>query len=247
MAGKPIYAAGLDAGSRSTRLVICVLENSRIRYAGASEVESQGWAKGRIVDQQAVSESIGAALREANCPAAAGLAVRGGRHGRSHGARRQRPRRARTRLHAGDRAARRAARDRARLARATAGRPHGAAALPAGFRGGRPSRPPRPAQDAGVAPGNQRPPGDGIGAGAQRDGRRGQRGPPGGGRDRCSKRWRRATRRCFRRTGAKASRWWISARNPPNWWCTTATPCTWRPPCASAATTSRATWRRACA
>ena len=73
MAAKPIYAAGLDAGSRSTRLVICVLENNRIRYVGASEVESQGWSKGRIVDQQAVSESITTVLREANCAAAGAL------------------------------------------------------------------------------------------------------------------------------------------------------------------------------
>src|SRR5260370_883248 len=61
MAVKPIYAAGLDAGSRRTRLVICVLENSRIRFAGASAVESQGWAKGRIADRQAVPESVTAA------------------------------------------------------------------------------------------------------------------------------------------------------------------------------------------
>jgi cell division protein FtsA len=71
MAVKPIYAAGLDAGSRQTRLVICVLENSRIRLVGASAVESQGWAKGRIADQQAVSESVTAALREADGQAAA--------------------------------------------------------------------------------------------------------------------------------------------------------------------------------
>ena len=71
MAVKPIYAAGLDAGSRQTRLVICVLENSRIRLVGASAVESQGWAKGRIADQQAVTESITAALRDADGQAAA--------------------------------------------------------------------------------------------------------------------------------------------------------------------------------
>ena len=73
MAVKPIYAAGLDAGSRQTRLVICVLENSRIRFVGASAVESQGWAKGRIADQQAVAESITAALREADSSAAGAL------------------------------------------------------------------------------------------------------------------------------------------------------------------------------
>ncbi len=71
MAVKPIYAAGLDAGSRQTRMVICVLENSRIRLVGASTVESQGWSKGRVADQQAVTESITAALREADGQAAA--------------------------------------------------------------------------------------------------------------------------------------------------------------------------------
>src|SRR6185369_6426501 len=73
MAVKPIYAAGLDAGSRRTRLVICVLENSRIRFAGASSVESQGWTKGRIADQQAVADTVTAALREADSSAAYAL------------------------------------------------------------------------------------------------------------------------------------------------------------------------------
>ena len=43
-----------------------------------------------------------------------------------------------------------------------AGRPHGAAAVPAGFRGGRSSRPPRSAQHAGLAAGNQRSPDHGF-------------------------------------------------------------------------------------
>jgi cell division protein FtsA len=73
MAVKPIYAAGLDAGSRETRLVICILENSRIRFVGAGTVESQGWAKGRIADQQAVAESVTAAVRDAGGHAAASL------------------------------------------------------------------------------------------------------------------------------------------------------------------------------
>jgi cell division protein FtsA len=73
MAVKPIYAVGLDAGSRQTRLVICVLENNRIRFVGASAVESQGWAKGRIADQQAVTESVIAALRDADGYAAGAL------------------------------------------------------------------------------------------------------------------------------------------------------------------------------
>ena len=73
MAVKPIYAVGLDAGSRQTRLVICVLGNNRIRFVGASAVESQGWAKGCIADQQAVTESVIAALRDADGYAAGAL------------------------------------------------------------------------------------------------------------------------------------------------------------------------------
>src|SRR5260370_41095021 len=73
MAVKPIYAAGLAAGSRQTRLVIGVLETSRIRFVGASAVESQGWAKGRIADQQAVAESVTAALRDVDSCAAGAL------------------------------------------------------------------------------------------------------------------------------------------------------------------------------
>jgi len=65
MAAKPIYAVGLDAGSHQTRLVICTLEEGRLRFLGAGAAESQGWLKGRVADQKAVSDSILAALREA--------------------------------------------------------------------------------------------------------------------------------------------------------------------------------------
>jgi cell division protein FtsA len=73
MGAKRIYAAGLDAGSRKTRLVICVLENGRLRIVGCSAVESQGWLKGRIADQGAVTETVLGALREAE--AAAGFPI----------------------------------------------------------------------------------------------------------------------------------------------------------------------------
>ena len=62
---KPMYAVGIDPGSRRTRVVICTYENGRIRFLGAGETESQGWLKGRIADQSAVSESVLAALRAA--------------------------------------------------------------------------------------------------------------------------------------------------------------------------------------
>src|SRR5438876_250463 len=65
MAAKPIYAVGLDAGSHQTRLVICTLEEGRIRFLGAGASESQGWQKGRVADQKAVAASMLAALREA--------------------------------------------------------------------------------------------------------------------------------------------------------------------------------------
>ena len=73
MAVKPVYAVGLDAGSRKTRMVICVLEDRRIRFLGCSTVESQGWIKGRIADQNAVADSVLTALRDAE--AAVGVSV----------------------------------------------------------------------------------------------------------------------------------------------------------------------------
>jgi cell division protein FtsA len=73
MAVKPIYAVGLDAGSRKTRMVICLVEDERIRLLGCASVDSEGWLKGRIADQRAVSDSILAALREAE--ATAGVSV----------------------------------------------------------------------------------------------------------------------------------------------------------------------------
>ena len=73
MAAKPIYATGLDAGSRKTRMVVCVLEDHRLRFLGAAVADSRGWIKGRIADQQAVADSVVTALREAE--GAAGVPV----------------------------------------------------------------------------------------------------------------------------------------------------------------------------
>ncbi|MGC9948823.1 MAG: cell division protein FtsA [Bryobacteraceae bacterium] len=58
-------AVGLDAGSAWTRCVICRLEDNRLRFLGCGSAQSQGWAKGLIADQNAVSECMLAALREA--------------------------------------------------------------------------------------------------------------------------------------------------------------------------------------
>jgi cell division protein FtsA len=75
MAVKPIYGVGLDAGSSRTRLAICLLEEDCLRFLGYGAADSQGWLKGNIADQSAVSESILTALRDAE--AAAGVSVEG--------------------------------------------------------------------------------------------------------------------------------------------------------------------------
>jgi cell division protein FtsA len=69
MAEKPIYAAGLDAGSRKTRLVICALEKGRVRLLGSAAVASEGWLKGKIANQRAVADTIRTALHEAEANA----------------------------------------------------------------------------------------------------------------------------------------------------------------------------------
>jgi len=66
---KPQYAVGLDAGSGHTRCVICVVEDSQIRFLGKGEIESIGWAKGRIADPQAVSACIHSAVQQAEADA----------------------------------------------------------------------------------------------------------------------------------------------------------------------------------
>src|SRR5690348_2359482 len=73
MAGKPTYGVGLDAGSRTTRVVITILEHGRVRLLGVGAAESQGWLKGRIADSRAVTNSIHAALRQAE--GAAGISA----------------------------------------------------------------------------------------------------------------------------------------------------------------------------
>jgi cell division protein FtsA len=62
---KTFDAVGLDAGSASTRCVICQLEAGRLRFRGRGSAPSRGWSKGRITDQNAAAESMLAAIREA--------------------------------------------------------------------------------------------------------------------------------------------------------------------------------------
>ncbi len=69
MPDKAIYAVGLDAGSRTTRVVICILERGRLRFLGAGSAPSEGWVKSRIANQVAVSASIRTAVSEAQASA----------------------------------------------------------------------------------------------------------------------------------------------------------------------------------
>lgn len=59
------HAVGLDAGSAWTRCVIFLLEDHHLRFLGGAAAPSQGWQKGLIADQTAVSESMLSVLREA--------------------------------------------------------------------------------------------------------------------------------------------------------------------------------------
>jgi len=58
-------AVGLDAGSSRTRCVIYALEGNQIRCLSYGLAVSAGWTKGRVSDQQAVAESIRAAVTDA--------------------------------------------------------------------------------------------------------------------------------------------------------------------------------------
>jgi cell division protein FtsA len=69
MSTRSVFAAGVDAGSTSTRCVIALLEGERFRFLGYGSVPSQGWSKSRIADQQAVSDCILAAVEQAEAMA----------------------------------------------------------------------------------------------------------------------------------------------------------------------------------
>jgi cell division protein FtsA len=65
MTPKTQLAVGLDAGSSRTRCVICALDGDRIRYLAHGLAPAAGWSKGRISDQEALAESMRAAVVDA--------------------------------------------------------------------------------------------------------------------------------------------------------------------------------------
>ena len=69
MTTKPIIATGIDAGSNYTRVMIGVVEEGKLRFLGCGCAPAAGWAKSRIVDQQAVSKSIVTAVEQAEAMA----------------------------------------------------------------------------------------------------------------------------------------------------------------------------------
>jgi cell division protein FtsA len=64
-----MFATGVDTGSTWTRCVIGLLEDNRLRLLGYGSVPSEGWAKSRISDQQAVSACVLAAVEAAEAMA----------------------------------------------------------------------------------------------------------------------------------------------------------------------------------
>ena len=62
-------AVGLDAGSAFTRCLILALENGRLRYLGHGEVASRGWQKGRLADQEALTNTVREVVQQAEAEA----------------------------------------------------------------------------------------------------------------------------------------------------------------------------------
>src|SRR5579875_2278259 len=62
---KAKLAVGLDLGSTSTRVVICVLEDDTLKFLGYGVAPVQAWSRSRLSDQEALAHSIRFALHEA--------------------------------------------------------------------------------------------------------------------------------------------------------------------------------------
>jgi len=75
MASEPLLAAGLDAGGRSTRCVIGIVEDGRLRYLGHGSAPAAGWNRDRLADSNALTGSISVAVSEAEKKA--GIPVEG--------------------------------------------------------------------------------------------------------------------------------------------------------------------------
>jgi cell division protein FtsA len=62
---KAQLAVGLDLGSSATRVVICLLQESSLRFLGYGEAPALAWNRWRLAEQAALTDSIRLALHEA--------------------------------------------------------------------------------------------------------------------------------------------------------------------------------------
>ncbi len=62
---QPPLAVGVDVGASRTRVVVCLLEDGGLRYLSHGLAPGAGWAKGRVIGQGSVAESIHAAVVDA--------------------------------------------------------------------------------------------------------------------------------------------------------------------------------------
>jgi len=74
--GKTNLAVGVDAGSSSTRCLICAIDDGYLKLLGFGESGARGWSKGRLSDQTAVRESLVEAVQAAE--RMAGIPIEGG-------------------------------------------------------------------------------------------------------------------------------------------------------------------------
>lgn len=65
LAGRAQTAVGLDVGRSGVRCVVCGLDSEQFYFLGCGVAESKGWNRGRVHDQQAITESVRAAVDEA--------------------------------------------------------------------------------------------------------------------------------------------------------------------------------------
>ena len=65
MRSKSKLAVGLDLGSTATRVIICALEEDSLKFLGYGIAPTQAWARSRLADQPALTQSIQFALHEA--------------------------------------------------------------------------------------------------------------------------------------------------------------------------------------
>jgi len=65
VASKGKLAVGLDLGSTTTRVVICALQEDTLKFLGYGAAPTQAWARSRLADQDALTQSIQFALHEA--------------------------------------------------------------------------------------------------------------------------------------------------------------------------------------